>query len=963
MNRLLWVILVLHVCLSAVGGDLILKREQLSSRRDAVGGIRAGDRFYFAGGFEYNDNVATDIIDVYNIKSGEWEEPLRLEEPRGFIASAVIGENIYFVGGAKRINCSMLYNTTLHSYEQIGCGPTVGTVIRVSRFNSIVTFLGSFSADFFNIASKEWYYIHELTSRMQEISNGITVTHENLIIGIGGINTTTLERLFDAWIFDTQTNETIVFSNVTTLNELSPVFKFSTGHGKIVIFTSDRYFVHQFGTTEWRESHMENATQAVILSDVIFIINASGFIIYDPSTRVETWTNQIISGVYAFENQVVLNTGVALRVYEVGVWTEILFAQPNLLAVRWFDNYLFQQDGYLLRLYNSQTKTVTQLTPILFNVYSMFAVNETIVAIFTTRGEFLTYDLETDSLSPSRALNMRGDFIIGSDIISLPYQAVLINLEQREVLYNTVGRPIMADGTVLTSNIYQVYQAIDVYNRVTRQWVKPSIQKIDMPISVNRFAQVIVVDELLIVWRSNRCFVYNTTAGPGGNLIFTTAALRYPSLTTVNRVPVVDRAGYLPTISAATIARVNSTSAEFIINQGQETSFQFVVSEDHVIYTSTFYEGKFSSIYTFDIRKNSLDVFKLPEAQKKLSIAYVGGGIIALGADGYFYGVLSDDLSNWYKTPFQHETIPTIIETLDDSTVMMTGGKHYQLGFYTDEVLFINASAVIDLGIPISTTPIAQNSTVGTLTEGELAAAIVVPVVTVIAGAIALIVVVVKRREKKKKSSSSNSLGLEARYGAWFTPFEQISFGEQLGQGGSGQVFKGTWKNTTVALKVSMTQANQSVIRELELMMQLRPHPNIVQLLGFSVHPETDSIILIIEFCEGGSLDNKLYDIDVEISLQTSVQWLTGIAKGLNHLHSNNVIHRDVAARNVLIHRNEPKLTDFGMSRIVDEQKRHGTTKSELGPIRWMSPESLKSKEYSVKSGKNRGRVICSMTL
>jgi len=35
------------------------------------------------------------------------------------------------------------------------------------------------------------------------------------------------------------------------------------------------------------------------------------------------------------------------------------------------------------------------------------------------------------------------------------------------------------------------------------------------------------------------------------------------------------------------------------------------------------------------------------------------------------------------------------------------------------------------------------------------------------------------------------------------------------------------------------------------------------------------------------------------------------------------------------------------MSQLIDEQKQHGTTKSELGPIRWMAPESLKHKQYS----------------
>jgi predicted Ser/Thr protein kinase len=207
-------------------------------------------------------------------------------------------------------------------------------------------------------------------------------------------------------------------------------------------------------------------------------------------------------------------------------------------------------------------------------------------------------------------------------------------------------------------------------------------------------------------------------------------------------------------------------------------------------------------------------------------------------------------------------------------------------------------------------------------------------------------------RKKKKNKKSSNTLGLENQYGAWFVDFSQIKFGEQLGQGANGQVFKGTWKNTTVALKVSVTTANSSVIRELELMMQLRPHPNVVQLLGFSVHPETESIILIIEYCNGGSLDKILYQSGNEISSELQHQWMLGIAKGLSHLHSNNIVHRDVAARNVLLHQNEVKITDFGMSRLVGEEKRRGTTKSELGPIRWMAPESLKERQYSTKSGK-----------
>jgi predicted Ser/Thr protein kinase len=238
--------------------------------------------------------------------------------------------------------------------------------------------------------------------------------------------------------------------------------------------------------------------------------------------------------------------------------------------------------------------------------------------------------------------------------------------------------------------------------------------------------------------------------------------------------------------------------------------------------------------------------------------------------------------------------------------------------------------------------------------DSPLIAAIIVPIVVVIAAGVALLIILIRRRDKKRKNSVT-TVGLEARYGEWFTPFSDIQFGDQLGQGANGQVFKGRWKNTEVALKVSMTQANSSVISELSLMINLRSHPNIVQLLGFSEHPETDSVILILEFCNGGSLDNALFNENstTVIPLEKKISWIKEIASGINHLHSNNIVHRDIAARNILLHNDEAKVTDFGMSRLIDEQQQRGTTKSELGPIRWMAPEALKEKQYSAKSGNN----------
>ncbi len=68
------------------------------------------------------------------------------------------------------------------------------------------------------------------------------------------------------------------------------------------------------------------------------------------------------------------------------------------------------------------------------------------------------------------------------------------------------------------------------------------------------------------------------------------------------------------------------------------------------------------------------------------------------------------------------------------------------------------------------------------------------------------------------------------------------------------------------------------------------------------------------------------------------------------HLHNNNIVHRDMAARNILLSEiGEPKISDFGMSRLVTDDGGN-TTKATVGPLKWMAPESIRNREYSKKS-------------
>jgi len=131
---------------------------------------------------------------------------------------------------------------------------------------------------------------------------------------------------------------------------------------------------------------------------------------------------------------------------------------------------------------------------------------------------------------------------------------------------------------------------------------------------------------------------------------------------------------------------------------------------------------------------------------------------------------------------------------------------------------------------------------------------------------------------------------------------------------------------------------------EASLMKSLRPHPNVVLLLGVALPP--NPLCIVTEYVENGSLWDYLASA-AKIPLRQKIRFVRGIAAGMEHLHSENVIHRDLASRNVLLTKDfEPKIADFGMSRN-DNTNEANSTKSDTGPLKWMAPEALNEKIYS----------------
>jgi hypothetical protein len=194
-----------------------------------------------------------------------------------------------------------------------------------------------------------------------------------------------------------------------------------------------------------------------------------------------------------------------------------------------------------------------------------------------------------------------------------------------------------------------------------------------------------------------------------------------------------------------------------------------------------------------------------------------------------------------------------------------------------------------------------------------------------------------------------------------------LVLGEVLGRGAFGFVKKAMLGDQQVAVKQVLVSSDMTLEQrekavsdfenEAKRMAAVPPHRNIVQMIG-ALELDSGELVLVTELCIGGSLVNKLYGSGVVCTF-TSDELLAiahDCAAGMAHLHFHSCVHRDVAARNVLLYSVRGgafvgKIADFGMARelgrdSVDEK----VTKTRTVPVRWMAPETVSAEREIVYS-------------
>ncbi|KAJ8748847.1 hypothetical protein K2173_013278 [Erythroxylum novogranatense] len=223
---------------------------------------------------------------------------------------------------------------------------------------------------------------------------------------------------------------------------------------------------------------------------------------------------------------------------------------------------------------------------------------------------------------------------------------------------------------------------------------------------------------------------------------------------------------------------------------------------------------------------------------------------------------------------------------------------------------------------------------------------------------VVLLIFLRKRKLQKQDRSTKEDLELPTiELSVIMKATENFSVENKLGQGGFGPVYKGTLQDGQEIAVKRLSMGSEQGVEEFKnevLLIAKLQHRNLVKLLGCCI--QSGERMLIYEYLSNKSLDYFIFDPTRSklLDSQKRLSIIDGIARGLLYLHQDSrlrIIHRDLKASNVLLDNNlNPKISDFGMARIVGGDQTEANTSRVVGTYGYMAPEYAVDGLFSVKS-------------
>lgn len=165
---------------------------------------------------------------------------------------------------------------------------------------------------------------------------------------------------------------------------------------------------------------------------------------------------------------------------------------------------------------------------------------------------------------------------------------------------------------------------------------------------------------------------------------------------------------------------------------------------------------------------------------------------------------------------------------------------------------------------------------------------------------------------------------------------------DEIGRGSYALVHRAINKQTgeiSAIKKISETMSDvNNLINEIKIISNCKCK-NIVRFLAY--YPSKKENFIVMEYCCGGSVKDAMRRLGRTMNVDQITVILRDVLHGLDYLHANNKIHRDVKAANILLdEEGVAKLSDFGVSEPLDTTNRKEKS-AYIGTLLWLPPEVI----------------------
>ncbi|CAG8565650.1 4261_t:CDS:2, partial [Scutellospora calospora] len=151
---------------------------------------------------------------------------------------------------------------------------------------------------------------------------------------------------------------------------------------------------------------------------------------------------------------------------------------------------------------------------------------------------------------------------------------------------------------------------------------------------------------------------------------------------------------------------------------------------------------------------------------------------------------------------------------------------------------------------------------------------------------------------------------------------------------------------TTVVLKSFNSNGNNNyaiikeIINEIKLYRKVDIHPNIIRFHGVTkkednVNTNTIPYMLVLEYADSGTLESYLRENFKYLTWNDKIRFALQTASAVRYLHSKRIVHLGLNSNNILIHQNNIKLSDIGLSKRLTKLK----SNLNLREIPYMDPQ------------------------